>query len=42
MNASVARYIACTAALVAGSAVAANGLNNSANNNPPNHGWAGV
>jgi hypothetical protein len=42
MNVFAASYIAYTAASVAGSAVAANGLNNNANNNTRNHGWAGV
>ena len=42
MNALVARHIFHAAAIVAGRVVAANGLNNNANNNPRNHGWAGV
>jgi hypothetical protein len=42
MNAFAASYIAYTPASVAGSAVAANGLNNNANNNTRNRGWAGV
>jgi hypothetical protein len=42
MNAFAASHIAYTPASVAGSAVAANGLNNNANNNTRNRGWAGV
>ncbi|WP_267897500.1 hypothetical protein [Dyella psychrodurans] len=43
MNAFVVRHIAFTAAILpANAVVAANGLNNNANNNTRNHGRAGV
>jgi hypothetical protein len=42
MNASVASFDIAIAAIPAGVVVAANGLNNNANNNTRHYGWAGV
>jgi hypothetical protein len=42
MNASVASFDITIAAVPAGMAVAASGLNNNANNNTRHYGWAGV
>ena len=42
MNAFVASHLVNIAALAAGADVAAAVLNNNANNNTRNHGWAGV
>ncbi|HTV85990.1 MAG TPA: hypothetical protein VME63_11305 [Dyella sp.] len=42
MNASCTSHPALIAALPAQVRVAANGLNNNANNNTRHHGWAGV
>jgi hypothetical protein len=42
MNASVTSFNIALAAVPAGVTVAANGLNNNANNNTRHYGWAGV
>jgi hypothetical protein len=42
MNTFVASLVNIATASAAGVCVAAFGLNNNANNNPRNHGWAGV